>query len=118
MISYVPVLIQGLFFGAAAGNIWSAPFIGGPSSIGWLLVALGMYLPARSHDLQRFPRTAMVGAIAWPVAFLWQAIHQSAPDLLLGSIQAAVLLVSSQGAAWAAERNVARPDPPDNHYAA
>jgi hypothetical protein len=110
-MSYVPVLIHALFFGVAAGNIWSAPFIGRTSPVGWLIVALGMYLPARLQSAQRYQRTAMVAALAWPVAFLWQSIHYSSPNLLLGSIQAAVLIVSSQGAAWVAERRVARSDP-------
>jgi hypothetical protein len=117
MNSYLPVLIQGVFFGVAAGNIWSAPFIGGSSAIGCGIVAFGMYFPARLQSAQRFMRTALVGLIAWPVACLWQTIHHSAPTLMLGSVQLLVLLASSQLAAWLAERSAARSGNPDEDAA-
>ena len=115
MISYAPLLIQGLFFGVAAGNIWSAPFVGGASLVGLILAASAMYFPARLQPAQRYARTALVALLAWPVAYIWQTIHQSAPSAALGAVQVAALLVGSQlgalGAGWAAKRNSQFPGP-------
>ena len=94
--SYAPIMIQSLFVGMAAGNLWSVPFIGGSSWIGLLVVAVCMYFPARLHEVNRFGRTALVAALAWPLAYAWQALHQSAPGTMLSWLQISALLVGSQ----------------------
>jgi len=83
--------------------------------VGWLVVALGMYFPATLQRTQRFWRTGLVATLAWPVAFLWQSMHESAPNLVLGWIQVAILLVSSQVAAWVVERRAMRSEAADEH---
>ena len=95
-LAIAPILVQGLFYGVAAGNIWSAPFIGGSSSVGLALMTLCMYFPARLQRANRFVRTAMVAAVAWPVAYVWQGIHSSEPGTVLALFQVAALLAGSQ----------------------
>jgi hypothetical protein len=98
------IFIEAAFLGVAAGNLWSAPFIGGGPWVAALFIAACLFFSARHASGNRFVRTALVALAAWPVAIMWQALHGAAPDRAESGFQAMVLLGTSQLAALAVRR--------------
>ena len=93
------ILVLGVFLGLAAGNVWSAPFIGGDSIVGVAFVLACLFFSALPDAGNRFFRTGAVAALAWPIAHAWQTLHHQTPGFALALLQAVVLLVGSQASA-------------------
>jgi hypothetical protein len=94
-------VVEGLFLGAAAGNIWSMPFIG-HNIIALTIVMAFIIGPAFVGYPWTHGRGLFVAALAGPVAYYWQKFHQADPDTSVAMMQFAALLVGTQAAALVA----------------